>query len=72
MFYPSAYGLNEIFSKLYYGNGVYGEFEGIKISIPVEFKAILTSLYGDYMTPPPLEERTGSHIEKMIVNFGEE
>lgn len=36
-------------------------FEGIIIRIPIGYEALLTQLYGDYMTPPPLEKRIPRH-----------
>lgn len=36
-------------------------FEGIKVTIPAESEKILTCTYGDYMTPPPEENRVSPH-----------
>ena len=35
------------------------DFEGVSFKVPVNFDRYLTDAYGDYMTPPPLEERNG-------------
>ena len=37
----------------------YLDFEGVSFKVPVNYKQYLTDAYGDYMTPPPLEERNG-------------
>lgn len=36
-------------------------FEGVKTKIPVQTKKVLEEEYGDYMTPPPEEERVPYH-----------
>lgn len=35
------------------------DFEDTKFPAPINYKAYLERLYGDYMTPPPLKDRTG-------------
>lgn len=35
------------------------QYEDTELSIPKEYDAVLTAMYGDYMTPPPMEERCG-------------
>jgi lipopolysaccharide cholinephosphotransferase len=47
----------EIYPKNYYEKNVFLPFEDINISCPKEYKKILTQMYGDYMTPPPEEDR---------------
>ena len=37
-------------------------FEGELFSVPENYDAVLTKLYGDYMTPPPPEKRLGHHF----------
>jgi len=37
-------------------------FEGIKLLVLIGYDEFLTTVYGDYMTPPPLEERVSSHF----------
>ena len=39
------------------------EFEGIKIKLPNKNHEILTRMYGDYMVPPPEEQRDGHDLE---------
>lgn len=38
-------------------------YEGERFHIPVEYDAILTAAYGDYMTPPPPEKRGGHELQ---------
>ncbi len=66
MYYPSYYGEKEIVEKSFYGDGVTGEFEGIKVRMPTEYHKLLTCLYGDYMTLPPEDHRIGSHVQKIL------
>jgi len=47
--------------KEYYGKPRYVDFEGMKRPIPKEAEKILTSIYGDYMTPPPIEKQNSKH-----------
>jgi lipopolysaccharide cholinephosphotransferase len=55
--------------KKWFGEGVTKEFEGRRVVIPKEYDAYLTQIYGDYMTPPPLDQR-GGH-EFVYVNLSE-
>ena len=43
--------------KAFYGESVWGEFEGMKVRLPSRYHKLLTRIYGDYMTPPPENER---------------
>ena len=47
----------------YFGNGVKMEFEGKYYIVPEKYDAYLSHLYGDYMTPPPIEKRCVHHFE---------
>ena len=38
-----------------------GVFEGLKINLPLDWDKYLSSLYRDYMTPPPEDKRVGHH-----------
>ncbi|MCI8870349.1 MAG: LicD family protein [Lawsonibacter sp.] len=38
------------------------EFEGISFPAPAGWEALLKNMYGDYMTPPPPEERQGHFL----------
>lgn len=41
-------------------------FEGRKVWIPNNYDAYLTKLYGNYMTPPPIEKRKSHHSHYFI------
>lgn len=50
----------------WYGEGVTVTFEGLQATAPTEYHKLLTQIYGDYMTPPPEEEREGHHYTVAI------
>ncbi len=56
----------ELMDKDTMGEGVYGEFEGLKAKLPSNYDKHLTNLYGDYMTPPPVEKQIGHHYAEVI------
>ncbi len=56
-----AWGEKEIVPKEYFGEGIEGLFEDIKVTLPAKYHEYLTHLYGNYMTPPPPEKREGHH-----------
>lgn len=61
-------GLNpkkEAMPKKFFGEPVYGEFEGLKVKLPSDWDGYLKHYYGDYMTPPPVEKQIPHHY-----NFG--
>ena len=61
-----AWAEKEVMPKAYFGDGIEGEFEGIKVVLPEKTHEYLTALYGDYMTLPPEEERVGHHYYTVI------
>ena len=64
--HSGAWGKKEIVLKEYFGEGIYAIFEGIEVCLPKNYDKYLTSLYGDYMTPPPPEKRIGHHYYKVV------
>ncbi|MBQ8179844.1 MAG: LicD family protein [Candidatus Methanomethylophilaceae archaeon] len=44
----------------YFGTPVVHPFEDTDVPLPCETDRMLTELYGDYMTPPPEDKRTGA------------
>ena len=62
----SAWGKKEIFPKEWYSDGVVLKFEECDVMAPKEWDKILTQVYGDYMTPPPEDKRSGHHYTDII------
>ena len=48
-----------MFPKEWFLDYILVPFEDIEVRIPVSYDAYLTYIYGDYMTPPPIEQRKG-------------
>ena len=57
------YKFKEIFKREVFGEGALYEFEGMHLRGPQDYKAYLTQVYGDYMTPPPESERNWHSTE---------
>ena len=49
--------MKEMFPKTVYGEGKLYPFEDMMLCGPVDYDFVLTQMYGDYMTPPPENER---------------
>ncbi len=64
--HSGAWGKKEIVLKEYFGEGTKGIFEETEVCLPKNYDKYLTSLYGDYMTPPPPEKRIGHHYYKVV------
>lgn len=60
------YGKREILPTEWYGEGTPILFEGVEAVAPCEYDKVLTSVYGDYMTPPPPEKRVTLHVTDVI------
>ncbi len=54
--------MNEILPREVYGEGTDYEYEGMLVKGPDQADAYLTHFYGDYMTPPPPEERNRHNV----------
>ena len=50
-----------VFSNEWFLESVNVEFEGKFFPAPKGYHEVLTTLYGDYMAPPPVEERESLH-----------
>ncbi len=59
--FGGIWGSREIMPKEIFGEGTQGVFEGVTVTLPQDYDAYLTRIYGDYMTPPPPEKRQGHH-----------
>jgi len=66
LMFPSEYRLKELVPYSVYGDGKMVSYCGTEVRIPKRYHAYLKRLYGDYMTPPPVEERVGKHEITLI------
>ena len=57
----NVYGNKEKMEKKWFSDSNESEFENIKVNIPVGYDNILRCLYGNYMTPPPMELQISHH-----------
>lgn len=62
MFFERAYGLKNMIRKEWIEETIYVPFENINVPIPKMYDEYLTSIYGDYMTPPPEDKRDDRHV----------
>lgn len=51
----------KMFACSWFDNTINGEFEDLKLQIPAGYNSYLSTLYGDYMTPPPENKRVSVH-----------
>ena len=58
-----CWGIKELFPKSFYGDGKLYPFEDTMVNGPVDCDAVLTQMYGDYMTPPKEGEKEHHYIE---------
>lgn len=56
-----GYGLREILDEKDFAETIYLDFENFKMPAPIGYKKYLSSLYGDYMTLPPVEKQKVKH-----------
>lgn len=68
MNFRGFWGIKELFPKSIYGEGTEYIFEDIKLAGPENFDYVLKQLYGDYMSPPPENERDHHHIRLLRSN----
>lgn len=43
-------------------------FDGATFKVPKDHYFVLTQIFGDYMVPPPIEQRTGQHAVEIAFN----
>lgn len=55
------YGDKEIMKASYFSDFLEVPFEDFKVRIPIGYHQYLSQLYGDYLTPPPEDERVPKH-----------
>lgn len=60
---------NSFYKKELYSNPIYVTFEDTQLPVPQKYDELLTQIYGDYMTPPPVKDQQGWHMLK--VDFGD-
>lgn len=69
MFYAGRYRFSTSFyHKKLFGKPQWVAFEGIELPVPEGYDQWLRQIFGDYMTPPPVEKQVGLHL--MDVDFG--
>lgn len=51
----------ELFKKEWFEESTLLPFEDTQISVPSKYHEILNNMFGDYMTPPPVEQRVSHH-----------
>lgn len=61
-----AYKLKEVFPVSWFRNAEKVCFEDFEIAVPSNASGILSQMYGDYMTPPPDEDRNIQHCIEVI------
>ena len=61
----TSYKFNEMFKKEVYGKGTAYPFESMTLVGPEQYDVYLKSLYGDYMTPPRVEDRN-AHAAELV------
>lgn len=57
-----TYGMREVFRQEDFDGYSQLEFEGKQYKAPKNYDAVLKSMYGNYMEPPPKEKRVTHHV----------
>lgn len=69
MFWTGRYRYHQSFyAKELFEEAIYVSFEDITLPVPQKYDQLLTQIFGDYMTPPPVKEQVGLHLQR--VDFG--
>ena len=56
----------KIYPKKWFGEGIEMPFENFSVTLPSGYNQILSTEYGDYMTPPPIEKRPSHHFRYFV------
>lgn len=65
--YNSFYGFcRETYSKKVFEDYVMIPFEDMMVPAPKDYETVLTQLYGDWRTLPPVKDRYPEGLEKMV------
>ncbi len=59
---PVNYGMKNYYRKDYYEKTVKLKYEDGEYDAPGAYREVLTTIYGDYMTPPPEDKRGGHEL----------
>ena len=60
-----AYVYKDVMDRdVFEGEPSKGIFEGVEVNLPPNYDKYLTTMFGDYMTPPPENKRVSDHIQK--------
>ena len=66
-FYTHAFGFGggkkDIYKKEWFENVIKTPFNRLTVNVPAGYNEYLTQVFGDYMTPPPIEKRVDAHGE---------
>ena len=62
-----AWGLKEMFPKSVYGEGELYQFEQYQLRGPKDYDAVLSQMYGDYMTPPEKADQEHHYLEVVSI-----
>ena len=60
---------NAFTKKNVFGKPILKKFEDVMLPVPEHYHEYLTQMFGDYMTPPPVDAQVGYHL--VNVDFGE-
>lgn len=61
--FMGAYKFKEMFPRYLYENITEYQFEDLMLPAPKDYDAILSQMYGDYMNPPPQNQRFSHSIQ---------
>ena len=59
-----SWGIKDMYLRKWFDGYQYMSFEEYRFRVPAAYDKILRHTYGDYMTPPPPEDRVGHHYYK--------